>query len=215
MPFKLPFVASEADFVRGIQARDVNMERRFYDYCRKYYNATCGGIFSEDNVSHEDYFQDAFILVWTEIQNKRIHVVNDAIYRTQADGTDVKMTAKLKSYIMTIVRNQYIKSKRHVNIDIDNLSKSDILKVEDLLAYDSADKELKQQIIDSCVGELPTRCKEILTLFYYKNKSLDEILMIRQENTSKDGLKTAKSKCIKQLGERVLNHFTEYKTCSC
>ena len=76
------------------------------------------GIFSEDNVSHEDYFQDAFILVWTEIQNKRIHVVNDAIYRTQADGTDAKMTAKLKSYIMTIVRNQYIKSKRPVRISL-------------------------------------------------------------------------------------------------
>lgn len=215
MSFKLPFLTTEVDYVSGIQAGDVVMERRFYDYCRKYYNETKGGIFREDNVSHEDYFQDAFIQVWSEIQNKRIHVADGAIYRIQADGKDVRMTAKLKSFIMTIVRNQYLKSKRHVNVDIDNLGKADIMKLEDMLAYDDADKEIKQQMVDECVNELPARCKEILTLFYYKNKSLDEILEIRQENTSKDGLKTAKSKCMRQLSDRIIECFTRYNTCLC
>ena len=215
MSFKLPFLATEVDYVSGIQAGDVVMERRFYDYCRKYYNETKGGIFGEDNVSHEDFFQDALIQVWSEIQNKRIHVVDGAIYRIQADGKDVRMTAKLRSFIMTIVRNQYLKSKRHLNVDIDNMGKTDVMKVEEMLAYDDADKEVKQQIIDECVNDLPARCKEILTLFYYKNKSLDEILTLRQENTSKDGLKTAKSKCMKQLSDRVIECFTRYNTCLC
>lgn len=215
MALKLPFVTTEADYVRGIQAGDAAMEQRFYDYCRKYYNETKGGVFVEHDESQEDYFQDAFIQVWSEIQNKRIHLVDGAIYRIQADGKDLKMTAKLKSFIMTIIRNQYLKSRRHVNVDIENLGKDDVMKVEDLLAYDDAEKETKQQIIDECIKELPARCKEILTLFYYKNKSLDEILSIRQENTSKDGLKTAKSKCMRQLSDRVLECFTKYIACVC
>jgi DNA-directed RNA polymerase specialized sigma subunit len=100
-------------------------------------------------------------------------------------------------------------------VDIDNMGKTDVMKVEEMLAYDDADKEVKQQIIDECVNDLPARCKEILTLFYYKNKSLDEILTLRQENTSKDGLKTAKSKCMKQLSDRVIECFTRYNTCLC
>lgn len=215
MKFKLSFTITEADYVRGIQAGDAAMERRFYDHCLKYYNDKKGGVFGDDTDACEDYFQDAFIQVWSEIQNNRIHIVDGDIYRIQADGHDARMTAKLNSFIMTIVRNQYLKTKRHVNVDIENMSKADTMKVEDLLAYDGGDKEIKQQIIDKCVTELPVRCKEILTLFYYKGKSLDEILMIRKENTSKDGLKAAKSKCMKQLSERVIECFTRYNTCLC
>ena len=81
---------------------------------------------------------------------------------------------------------------------------------DELLSYDDADKELKHQVVDDCVANLPARCKEILTLFYFKKKSLDEILQIRQENTSKDGLKSAKSKCMRQLEERIIETFKEY-----
>ena len=57
--------------------------------------------------------------------------------------------------------------------------------------------------------------KEILTLFYFKKKSLDEILAIRQENSTKDGLKTAKSKCMRQLEGRIIETFKEYNISLC
>ena len=166
-------------------------------------------------MAHEDFFQEAFIQIWTEIQNGRIHLVDKAIYRIKADGSDEEMTAKLKSFLMTIVKNQYAKSKRHIAVDIDNAGKSDLMKIEELLNYDDADKELKHQVVDDCVANLPARCKEILTLFYFKKKSLDEILAIRQENSTKDGLKTAKSKCMRQLEGRIIETFKEYNISLC
>lgn len=215
MNIKLPFTLTERDYVSGIQAGNPAMERKFYEYCRKYYEETGRKIFGQDNVSHDDFFQDAFLQIWTEIQNGRIHLVDNVIYRIHADGKDEKMTSMLKSFLITIIRNQYMKSKRHVAVDIDNASRSDIQKIEDLLNYESADKELKHQVVDDCVANLPARCKEILTLFYFKKKSLDEILQIRQENTSKDGLKSAKSKCMRQLEDRIVVSFKEYNISLC
>lgn len=215
MKIRLPFTLTEYDYVCGIQAGNPVMERKFYDYCRQYYEETNRKIFGDDNVSHEDFFQEAFIQIWTEIQNGRIHLVDKAIHRIKADGSDEVMTAKLKSFLMTIVKNQYAKSKRHIAVDIDNAGKSDLMKIEELLSYDDADKELKHQVVDDCVANLPARCKEILTLFYYKKKSLDEILQIRQENTSKDGLKSAKSKCMRQLEGRIIETFKEYNISLC
>lgn len=215
MNIKLPFTLTERDYVSGIQAGNPAMERKFYEYCRKYYEETGRKIFGQDNVSHEDFFQDAFLQIWTEIQNGRIHLVDGAIYRIKADGSDEEMTAKLNSFLMTIVKNQYAKTKRHTSVDIDNAGKFDIMKIEELLNYDDADKELKHQVVDDCVANLPARCKEILTLFYFKKKSLDEILQIRQENTSKDGLKSAKSKCMRQLEDRIVVSFKEYNISLC
>ena len=57
---------------------------------------------------------------------------------------------------------------------------------------------------------MPPRCLEILTLFYVKGKSLDEILEIRKDkNTSKVGLKSAKYKCMNALRERVTKMFDQ------
>ena len=215
MKIKLPFILTEYDFVSGIQMGNPVMERKFYDYCEQYFQETKRKICGDRNVLLDDFFHEAFVQIWTEIQNGRIHLVNGAIFRIKADGSDEKMTAKLKSFLMTIVRNSYLKSIGKVYVDIDNAGKSDIMKIEELYNYDDADKELKHQIVDDCVANLPSRCKEILTLFYFKKKSLDEILQIRQENTSKDGLKSAKSKCMRQLELRIIDSFKEYNISLC
>ena len=215
MTIKLPFTLTDKDFVLGIQSGNPAMESKFYSHCRKYYDEVGAKLFGSDNVSHEDFFQDAYLQLWTEIQNGRIHVKDGVVYRIKADGSDERMTAKLTSFMVVIVKNQYAKSKRNKQVDIDSAGKADLMKIEDVLQYDSADKELKLQVVDDCVAALPTRCKEILTLFYFKKKSLDEILEIRQENTSKDGLKSAKSKCMRQLEGRIIESFKAYNIGLC
>jgi len=67
--------------------------------------------------------------------------------------------------------------------------------------------EMKTRIVDECIARMSPSCVEILTMFYYKGMGLDEILAARGENTSKDGLKTAKNKCLKTLKEKVTNEF--------
>jgi hypothetical protein len=67
-----------------------------------------------------------------------------------------------------------------------------------------SDRESRMQVIDDELAKMSQRCREILTLFYVKKMSLEQILMNRSENTSKDGLKTSKSKCLKQLKTNVV-----------
>ena len=77
--------------------------------------------------------------------------------------------------------------------------------------YDAVET-LQEQIVNSCVLELPPRCKEILTMFYYKGMSLDEIIEARGEkNISKNGLKTGKYKCMETLKAKVKDTFRQYK----
>lgn len=215
MTIKLPFTLTDKDFVLGIQNGNPAMESKFYSHCRKYYDEVGKKIFGNDNVSHEDFFQEAFLQVWTEIKNGRIHVTDGAVYRIKSDGADDKMTAKLTSFLIVIVKNQYAKSKRNKQIDIDSAGKADLMKIEEILQYDSADKEQKMQMVDDCLADLSDRCKEILTLFYFKKKSLDEILEIRRENTSKDGLKSAKSKCMRQLETKIIKSSKAYNIGLC
>ena len=69
-------------------------------------------------------------------------------------------------------------------------------------------EEQKNRIVDECISELSPRCAEILTLFYYKGMSLDQIMEQRAEkNTSKNGLKTAKNKCMNTLRDRITVQF--------
>ena len=62
-------------------------------------------------------------------------------------------------------------------------------------------------VADAVLG-MSDRCRQILTLFYYEQRSLDEILAIRPENTSKVGLKTSKYKCMQRLRDVVKQRFS-------
>ena len=66
---------------------------------------------------------------------------------------------------------------------------------------------MKDRIVDECIARMSPSCIDILTMFYYKDMSLDEILAAREENTSKDGLKTAKNKCLNTLKAKVNDEF--------
>lgn len=69
---------------------------------------------------------------------------------------------------------------------------------------------LIQEIVRESIMKLSEACREILTMFYYEELTLDEILIRRGENTSKDGLKTGKYKCMKRFEADVRGKFQEY-----
>ena len=67
----------------------------------------------------------------------------------------------------------------------------------------------KDRIVSQCLLALPKSCLEILTLFYYERKSLEEILAARPENNTYNGLKTRKSKCISNLKKHITKSFAK------
>ena len=79
--------------------------------------------------------------------------------------------------------------------------------------YDSSDEvaESRARVVDEAIEALPSGCREILILFYYKGKSLDEIMELRKDkNSSKNGLKSAKTKCLETLKNRVEEQFRRF-----
>ncbi len=205
---------SDIEVVRGLQSRDGCIEEWFYKAARKYFDGCFNEVFFNDD-GKQEIFQSAFIKLWTEIENGRICVDGEKICRQQRTGEYVPMACNLTTFLMAFARNEYRELVRNVREEsFDDFF--DSAQHESIFALDAADdseaEEMRRRIVDECISQMSPACIDIITLFYYKGKSLDEIMEMRSgKNSSKDGLKTAKNKCMNTLKERVLK---EYSLCN-
>lgn len=191
---------SDTEIIAGIQGNDNDVERNFYLSCKAYFKARHHSVIDFKGRAREedDLFQESFLKLWQEIQRRQIHVRDNHPWRIDRNGDCRKMSASLKTYLMAIARYKNYELLREEAIYVPG--QPGITPYDE---QDMANDLTAEWIVEVCVNELPRRCKEILTMFYYEKKNLDEILAIRNENQSKDGLKTGKSKCLKSLRERV------------
>ncbi len=202
---------TDAEVIDGIQSNNAVIEKEFYLSCKSYFIDRRMGVLDFKGGAQEemDLFQDSFLKLWQEIQTRRIHIRDNYAWRTDKSGNNRKMSASLKTYLMAIAK--------YKNYEL--IREEDIYVQEQTNISDRADDEpeefTREWIVEQCVNGLPQRCKEILTLFYYDGKSLDEILALRRENQSKDGLKTGKSKCMKTLKEKITEQFNRYNLKPC
>lgn len=190
--------------IKGIQMGDESIERRFYLDCQKYFLEKYDRVFEFSSSTRQpiDLFQDTFLILWAEIQSRHIFVKDDRVYRYRRDGSRFRMEASLKTYMMAIARYKNLELLREDEIfglrnDADEITDGDTEETELTL----------EGIALMEVGAMSNRCREILTMFYIEGKSLDEILAARPENTSKDGLKSGKSKCMAQLKARIIRQL--------
>lgn len=194
---------SDNEVIEGLQQNDISVERSFYLSCQRYFRDRRSGVFDFKGGAQdeEDLFQDSFLKLWQEIQTRQIYVRDNYAWRIDRNGNDRRMSASLKTYLLSIAK--------YKNYEL--IREEEVYVPEQLNATDSEDEQAEEYtsewIVEMCVNALPPRCKEILTLFYYENKSLDEILEIRHENQSKDGLKSGKSKCMKSLKDKISTEF--------
>lgn len=197
---------SDAEVIEGLQNNERDVERGFFRSCKAYFDRCYNGVMVQGKWTRDegDIFQDSFLMLWQEIQARRIYIRDNHAWRIDKDGVGRQMKASLKTYLMAIAKNKNHERGREEGIYVP----------EQPNTADSVDEPAEEYtaewIVEQCVNDLPPRCKDILTLFYYEGKSLDEILEIRQENQSKDGLKTGKSKCMKTLKKRIIEQFHRF-----
>lgn len=197
---------TDIEIVRGLQQKDEAVEISFYTDCFRYFKERQKGIMVCESgfVEGYDLFQDAYLVLWNEITSRNIHVRDNSLFRYNKWGVSRKLSVSLKSFLMSIVKNKSYELLREEGLYVHESLEA--------LGFDDYEPEISREgIVELVVASLPKRCQEILTLFYYEHKSLDEILAIRKENVSKDGLKSGKSKCMGQLKERVLAEFKKYR----
>lgn len=197
------FLSKEALFVQKIHAGDRQAERDFYHYCHDYcLKATSSGSFFS-----EDHFQDAFLQIWTEIQDGRIFLNRGALWRQpKIKGmAAAPMSCSLRSFIVDICKKQGAKENRSPIMVLTTTVRE--ISDDDPLGFNGMEEEERLRIIHTCIEDMSPHCREILTQFYVKGLSLEQIMLVRHEHVSKDGLKTSKSKCLQRLKSAVLTTY--------
>jgi RNA polymerase sigma factor (sigma-70 family) len=138
----------------------------------------------------QEQLQDALVVLWEKVR-----------------FGSFTLNSKLSTYIYGIVKNRWRKEltrqKRFTNLE----ATADPVSKDPLVSETLQETELIT-IIKSCMTKLSPICREILTLFYYEEKSMDEISTI----VGLANEKTAKSKkyqCKKELEFLLRSYFKE------
>jgi RNA polymerase sigma-70 factor (ECF subfamily) len=131
----------------------------------------------------EDIYQDTIVVFYTNIKR----------------GLLTEITSSLSAYIIQIGKIKLIQfsEKQQKTRDLKNSYSNSEIKFED---YDAGIDQAVQFIF----SKMSDACKQILNLFYYEKKSMDEIAMILQYKNA-DTVKSKKSRCISQFSINVQN----------
>lgn len=205
---------TDAEYVRLIQDKHDKAMNEFYHLATRYFKNSYRSVFTRMDLM-EDIFQQSFVKLWTEIETRKIFVgENEELFRYDRNGNIRKLTCSLNTFLIDIAKNDYRSWLRNdrLTLEDDFESFAHMEEVKSVVWGDESAETLREQIVNSCVLELPPRCKEILTMFYYQGMTLDEIIIARGEkNISKNGLKTGKYKCMESLKAKVRDSFAKYK----
>lgn len=190
---------TDVAYVDGVYRRNPVMERALYDHCKQYFDENYRGVFFVGEEHKMEIFQEAFIKLWENIEKRKIHVEDGMLKGKEG----MPFTGKLTTYFMGIAKNKYREWVRdqqkgiNVNVDDKTLKKRNQEQYKEFL-YDETENEIVE-LIAECISRMSERCNQILTMFYYERKTLDDIMIELPTFESKDALKTAKYKCMENL----------------
>lgn len=203
---------TDTQMVEAVAQHNVQMMERFYRDCKAYFCSHAGAFFVADD-QVDDLFQEAMVHLWREIETCRIQVIDGTVCRW-TDGEARPMTSSLLTFLLAIAKRKHWEMlRKDSRLELtDDAAVLDALDRSRFAADETAAREAseeREQVVADAVLGMSDRCRQILTLFYYEQRSLDEILALRPENTSKVGLKTSKYKCMQRLRDIVRHRFLQ------
>lgn len=200
---------TDIQIVEAYQSGDKKIQQFWYDKCRSQFGKGTSNYGGLTDYDRDDLFQDSFIILWEKMESHQIYLIDGTVHVTSKKG-DVIIPDML-GYFMRIVKNKYLEmfhSGKYI-IPINEVVTSSNDDFYEELYWDEDPDVEKDRIVSQCLLSLPKSCLEILTMFYYEKKSLEQILEERPENNSYDGLKSHKSKCMTNLKKRITESFAK------
>lgn len=202
---------SDAEIVEAYRSGERRLQQWWYDKCRSQFDIGTSRYGGLSDADRDDLFQASFILLWNKMESGQIYTDDDDVTVRVLTMKGDFPVPDLMGYFMRIVKNKYLEKLREGKnmvplnevVTADSDEENDPRALFNALYWDTDPEVETERVIGQCLLSLPKSCIEILTLFYYEGKSLEQILSLRQENTSYDGLKTRKSKCMSNLKKRV------------
>lgn len=151
----------------------------FMQYARK---------FDIDEDSLSDIYQDAFIILRDHALKGNLDHLKSTIKTYLVSIGKYIIYEKLKKNNMTIAYSNMPQIRNEETITIENIEENDISEAQKKLSV--------------YFKKLGKRCQEMLTLFYYRGLTIEEITTsLGYEN--KNVVKSQKSRCLKSLKELI------------
>lgn len=200
---------SDVQIVEAYQTSDKRIQQFWYDKCRDQFGKGTSKYSDLSEHDKNDLFEDSFIILWEKMESHQVYTLDGCVHAISKKGYSI--VPDLLGYFMRIVKNKYLEML-HSGKYIVTVNEAVISSNEDFfdeLYWDEDPEVEKDRIVSRCLLSLPKSCLEILTKFFYENKTLEQILKERDENTSYDGLKTRKSKCMNNLKKRISESFVK------
>ncbi|AWW30178.1 sigma-70 family RNA polymerase sigma factor [Echinicola strongylocentroti] len=154
---------------------------------------------------HKPQFVD-FAKKYTKEEDMILDIYQDSViilYENILSGKLATLQSSLKTYLFAIGKHKLMEYSRkkgkapHVNIPIEEIN-----LFEEIDPYGMDLEDEKAILLQTAYRKLGQKCREVLRLFYYEGKKLDEIQQTLRYD-SKDTVKSQKSRCLKQLKEIV------------
>lgn len=201
---------SDAEYVDGVFQQDPVMERALHYHCKKYFDENYRSVFFVGDEYKDEIFQEAFIKLWENIAAEKIYVEDGEL---KGKGGNV-FSGNLTTYFISIAKLKYLEWVRdndHKKSDEEEKRRMREYEVTlfKTLLYDREDKVMLEIIAD-CISHMSEQCNQILTKFYYEEKSLEEIMQDLPTYTSRNALKTAKYKCMEMLRKSAKSIYDRY-----
>lgn len=201
---------SDVEYVEGVFRCNPMMERALHYHCKRYFDDNYRGVFFVGPEHKDEIFQEAFITLWKKIMNKKIFVEDGEL--KGKNGT--AFSGKLTTFFMSIARLKYLEwarenMHRYTNEEEERRRREQEMELFKTLLYDS-DDEMMLEIIADCISKMSKQCNQIITLFYYEEKTLDDIMVELKTFISKDALKTRKYKCMEELRKSAKSIYRRY-----
>lgn len=190
---------SDVEYVDGVFNNNHAMERALNNHCKEYFDLSCKKVFFVDLTldDKKDIFQESFLALWENIKDEKIKVKDGKLF-----GKGGKpFYGKLTTYFMSIAKFKYFEWVRD-NDPTKKVTMEDVglkeLLLEMYLEEEPDESEIKLSIISDCLSHMQEHCRQILTMFYYELKKLDDIVK-ELHYLNKDSLKNAKCRCVNSL----------------
>lgn len=201
---------SDVAYVEGVFRHDPVMERALHYYCKRYFDENYKGVFFVGNEYKDEIFQESFITLWEKIMNKKVYVEDGELKGKNGD----MFSGKLTTFFMSIARLKYLElarenMHRYIDVEEERRRREQEAELFKTLLYDN-DDETMLEIIADCISKMSRQCNQILTMFYYEEKTLDDIMIELRTFESKNALKTRKYKCMEELRKSAKSIYRRY-----
>jgi RNA polymerase sigma-70 factor (ECF subfamily) len=154
---------------------------KFLNFARRYH------LSDEENI---DVYQDAYIIFYDNVMSGKV------------EGFSSSIATYLFGIGKYLIFDRMKKNKKEVSskFDLSIVGKEDEL----VNGFEMEEQELttEQILLQKHFGALGKQCQELLTLFYYRGYTIQEIMEAENYN-SENVVKAAKSRCMKTLRERI------------